>query len=180
MSNRVCSVFVKLIVVPMLVIIVGPAGCGGNSSGTDSITGGTTSSTGGTASYAGVTGTTGGGTGGTAGTAIPTGGLTSAVSCGSTEQDGGANDAVTPSFEFVATDAFCDPNALFLAIEGEPFGQCLFTPIMGLRPTRVIEVVLDGAGQVISTTNLDSSVLPSERWPCLAGQTITFYCYFME
>ncbi|MGA7745228.1 MAG: glycoside hydrolase family 16 protein [Polyangia bacterium] len=58
MLNRVCSVFVKLTVVTMLVVTVGATGC--SSGGTSGTTGGTTGTTGGTTSFAGATGTTGG------------------------------------------------------------------------------------------------------------------------
>jgi hypothetical protein len=96
MSNRVCSDFVKLTILSMMVLTVGAGGCSGGRGIRIGTTGGATSSTAGTtgvtggnggtsedltgASYAGTTGATGG----TAGTIGATGGRGAMVTSGGT------------------------------------------------------------------------------------------------
>ncbi|GEM_PF-1552599 len=105
MSNRVCSDFVKLTMLSMMVFTVGAGGCSGGRGIRIGTTGGATSSTAGTTSVTGgnggtsedLTGTTGGATGtiGTTGggsTTSTTGGITSYA--GTTGATGGTTGTV--------------------------------------------------------------------------------------
>ena len=188
MLNRVCSVFVRLTVLSVLVITVGATGCssGGSvktDSATTSTTGGTTSST------SGMTTATGGGTtltSSTGGTAIATGGVTSQG--GNTGQDG----AVTDGEILLSADATCEASFWHAFTESMAvLGICYPTsslPDGGVyNPPSWGEIVFDSAGQVIdiTLTGLSASLpddqaavdqLANERWLCLAGQTIQYYC----
>lgn len=166
MLNRVCSVFVRLTVLSVLVITVGATGCSsGGSVKTDSAT----------------TSTTGGTTGGSTGivNVTPEGGNTSV------SQDGAVTDG-----EIIAS-----PDALLceysfdqaLADAMGLWGWCNLTaslPDGGMLGSIYSgEIVFDSEGRVVDITGLSSgskqailASLANEIWPCLAGQTVQYYC----
>jgi hypothetical protein len=82
-------------------------------------------------------------------------------------------------------DASCDLGQLQqAAIDGGGFVLCeMFVDGGSLGLPLVGEVVLDADGRVIDNTRLYGeakqtwlSSLANDRWPCLAGQTIPYYC----
>jgi hypothetical protein len=96
-------------------------------------------------------------------------------------EDGGVGDGgvVDPS------DSSCDLGQLQqAAIDGGGFVLCeMFVDGGSLGLPLVGEVVLDADGRVIDNTGLYGeakqswlSSLANDRWPCLAGQTIPYYC----
>ena len=126
-----------------------------------------------------VTSTGGAGGSRTGSTGAATGGVTSqgGSAGGGDGQDGGATDRGIPA----SADALCDEYSFWEAVtEAMPvIGLCspapAGSPVWG-------DIVLDSEGRVIDVTRLGASrqesidSLASERWPCLAGQTIRYFC----
>jgi hypothetical protein len=92
-------------------------------------------------------------------------------------QDGSATDG-----EILASaDASCDELSLWLAVTGYmgTDGWCMSPSDGG---TTWGNVVLDSEGRVIGVTRFGTSVsglvaaLACMRWPCLAGQTVPYFC----
>jgi hypothetical protein len=94
-------------------------------------------------------------------------------------RDGAVGDSVV----IYPSDSSCDLDRLEdAATSGGGFVMCeMFVESSGLPLAG--EVVLDADGRVIDNTRLFGAdkqswldSLANERWPCLAGQTIPYYC----
>ena len=132
----------------------------------------------------GIGGTRDAGTSNSGGAADGTGGVTSQGDSADMDQDGEAIDSAVVE----SVDSSCDVRGLWDAITRSAgvLGACeIFTdgrdPDPGFR--FIGQVVLDTDGRVTDNTGLNGASkqswldgLASDRWLCLAGRTLTYYC----
>jgi hypothetical protein len=138
----------------LLLVIAVAANCGGRS-------GLYTAGDGGSTSMIGVTGS---------------GGVISSGGNGGAKKDGGLSDSQSPT-----SDASCDTARLWDAVSlASGMGRCW------PGETGWGTVVIDSDGRVIDNSIfLDDAdlrrawleSLADDRWPCLAGQTLRYWCY---
>jgi hypothetical protein len=159
---------------PLLVAVVAMVGCGRQSG---------LRSTGSGGSSAGATGGAGGARSSAQGGSVSQTGGAAGGSSATFQSQGGSSGPVgdaSSSSGDVAAEASCDTAPLWHAV-----AFSAFSAVCSPNPAGVAYIVLDGEGRVVDNsmyagdpvslqTWLDS--LGTQRWPCIAGQTIHYSC----
>jgi len=167
MLNRLCSVFVKMAVLSILVFTMGATGCSsGRSSGT------TTGGTGGTTNAAGVTGITGG----TAGMIGNTGGGATRTTAGMTNpRDRLSCSWIAGMGEPIATVAGADAIACASGDASERVGiarRVLADELFLQRPSRLNGVVVGRIGRQVHDADAVPSTDRTNAWVVVSFEVV--------